>query len=300
MQLARHSMKNNMKKRILLLGCRGMLGSDMRTMLTRNGYDVTSIDYPEIDITDKTSVGKIMSETKPEIAVNCAAYTDVDGCETYAKKAFAVNAEGVKNIAEACGEIKAKLIHYSTDYIFDGKKSQPYEEFDAPYPLSVYGQSKLKGEIHITSILKDYLIIRTSWLFGKNGKNFVTTILRLAEERNELKVVSDQIGSPTYTIDLIQATENLIEKMAQGIYNVTNTGYCSWYEFAVKILELTGVNNVKILPITSDELKLPAKRPKNSALGNARFNSLCQFKMPQWEEALKGFLSEISETVRIA
>lgn len=276
-----------------------MLGSDMGEILSLKDYQVTSVDYPEVDITNKTSVVKTMAEAQPEIVVNCAAYTDVDGCETNIETAFAVNAEGVKNIAEACKKIKAKLIHYSTDYIFDGGKKQPYNESDAPSPLNVYGQAKLKGEYYITGILKDYLILRTSWLFGKKGNNFVTTILRLAKERKELKVVNDQIGSPTYTMDLTQATESLITNMARGIFNVTNTGRCSWYEFAGKILEFAIVKGVKILPIVSNELTVSAKRPRNSILDNAKFNSLSQFKMPRWEDALKSFLTEIHEAARV-
>lgn len=267
-----------------------MLGTDMRKSLAQSGYVVVPKNYDELDISEKEGLCKALDEVRPAIVINCAAYTDVDGCEINTEKAFAVNAQAVRKIAESCKERGVKLIHYSTDYIFDGQKGKPYNEYDTALPLNVYGRAKLKGEYYITNLMDDYVIIRTSWLFGKNGRNFVTAILELANEKEEIRVVNDQIGSPTYTENLAQATESLISHKAQGIFNVTNSGACSWYYFALKIIELSNIHRVKIIPVSSKEMDLPAQRPKNSTLDNTKFYNLTKFKMPHWEEALKNFI----------
>lgn len=280
-----------MKKTILVFGADGMLGSDIAKILSQD-YQVIPKTINDIDITEKKSLEKMMKYVKPNIVINCAAYTDVDGAQTNREKAFLVNADAVKYIAELCKTVNAKLIHYSTDYVFDGTKSTPYTEEDRPNPINVYGESKLKGEEYIKNTLDNYLIIRTSWLFGKNGKNFVTTILRLANERPEIKVVDDQIGSPTYTVNLAQATEGLISLGAKGIFNVTNSGVCSWYEFAIKILEFADISNVTVMPIGSQELTRPAKRPKNSTLDKGKFFNLTYVELIHWKEALDSYLYE--------
>lgn len=277
-------------KKILILGAKGMLGSDIVKILS-DDYDVTPMDIAEVDITKKDTVEEAINRVKPDIVINCSAYTDVDGCESHTEEAFLVNAEGVKNIAECCRSINAKLIHYSTDYIFDGEKPLPYTENDLPNPLNIYGESKLQGEKYVQEIMEDWLIIRSSWLFGKNGKNFVTAILKLTEEKEELKIVNDQVGSPTHTVDLAQATGELVSRDIRGVFNITNSNYCSWYEFAKTILNFLNINHVKIIPISSEELSRPAKRPKNSILDCNKFHRLAEFEMPHWEVALKKYLA---------
>lgn len=276
-------------KKIMILGARGMLGYDMVKTLSID-YEIIPLDIEELDITKKDDVMKAMIETRPDIVINCAAYTDVDGCESNIEKAFSVNAEGVRYIAQSCKNVDAKLIHYSTDYIFNGKKKSPYKEEDLPNPLNIYGKSKLKGERYVQEILNDYLIIRTEWLFGKNGKNFVSTILELSDQKDELRVVNDQIGSPTYTVDLAYATKTLIEKAVAGIFNITNSGHCSWFEFAKKILDLSNTNHIKIFSISSQQLQRPARRPRNSILNCNKFQIFTGMNLSNWESALQDFL----------
>ena len=231
-----------------------------------------------------------IKETAPDIVINAAAYTNVDGCETAKKECFAVNAEAVKNIAEACQNKKIHIIHFSTDYVFDGTAKQPYKEDDKCNPINVYGESKLAGENYLRSLSDNYLLIRTSWLYGIKGKNFVQAILEKAKAKNfiddtmaktkattdkpsTLSVVDDQIGSPTYTKDLAAAVALLIEKNAKGIFHVTNRGSCSWHQFAVKILQESGFDKIEVIPIKSDQLKRPARRPAYSILSYAEIYS---------------------------
>src|SRR5512138_1126497 len=222
---------------ILVIGANGMLGHDLMEVLQG---DVRGLDLPELDITDLVSVRKALLTLKPRVIVNSAAYTDVDGCESNVETAMAVNGEGVGLLALTAREIGATLVQVSTDYVFDGSKGEPYLEDDPVGPLSMYGESKLAGELN-AAMAPAHLIVRTQWLYGLHGKNFVETMLRLASEKKELAVVDDQIGSPTWTVDLALAIQALVEKDCRGIYHAANSGFCSWNDFARAIFAEAGM-----------------------------------------------------------
>jgi len=226
----------------------------------------------------------------PQLVIHTAAYTDVDGCEQHPDRAHKVNAIGTQNIALACARLDATMVYISTDFVFNGRKGRPYIEFDAPDPLSVYARSKLAGEQYVRALLKKWFIVRTSWLFGKNGKNFVETILRLAGERDELSVVNDQIGSPTFAGDLVPEMARLIATEAYGIYHLSNNGACSWFDYARKILELAHVENVRVVPISTETLGRPAVRPAYSVLRNYCMELTIGDRMRSWEEGLAAYL----------
>ncbi len=277
------------RKKILVLGAKGMLGTDMVGVLVPD-FDVKAIDIEDLDITKEAEAKDLISKICPNVVINCAAYTDVDGCELDIKKAFAVNAEAVKNIAQGCKQVNAKLVQFSTDYVFNGDKRSPYEEGDAPDPLNIYGRSKLAGEKYAQEITSNHLLIRTSWLFGGKEKNFVAAILKLARQQDELKIVDDQIGSPTYTVSLAQATRQLVAQDKRGLFHVSNRKHCSWYEFARQILQMTGNKNIKVLPISSKECARLANRPKNSVLNCNKLHQVSKYRMPDWEAALQNYL----------
>ena len=282
--------------KILVFGARGMLGKDLVTALTAK-HQVVARDIEDLDITNQTRVQIEIETFRPQVVINAAAYTDVDGCEARQELALAVNAEGAKNIALGCAAHSAQIIHLSTDYVFNGSSPNPYREEDLPNPLNVYGRSKLQGEHHVQNILKNHLIIRTQWLYGRHGKNFVDTIIKLAKQQKELRIVNDQKGSPTSTKDLSRAIEKLLETKAKGILHVTNSGSCTWYEFALEILEKSSAakRGVQVIPITSAELARPAKRPANSVFDCRRFETFTGRKMRTWQEALQNYFSEIKD-----
>lgn len=273
--------------KVLIVGAKGMLGTDLLKVLSSN-KEVIGTDIEDFDITKQGETIENVTRIRPDILLNVAAFTQVDQCETERERAMMVNGEGVKNLAIACAKNKIKMLHVSTDYIFDGNKEIPYVEDDPPFPLSIYGRSKLLGERYLRDILSENIIIRTSWLFGAQGENFVKTILRLAQEKDELRVVDDQRGSPTYTLHLAQAINILIDTGVQGIFHITNRGSCTWYEFASEIVKLKGIN-IKIKPITTEEIGRPARRPRFSVLNCRKFESLTGFILPHWKEALKDF-----------
>ena len=270
---------------ILVVGANGMLGRDMLALI---GDTARGVDIDEIDITSLESTERIIRTLKPEAVINCAAYTDVDGCETSAEKAMQVNGEGVAHLAMATREIGARLVHVSTDYVFDGGKGSPYVEDDAPCPLGVYGESKLAGELN-AAFNPDHLIVRTQWLYGLHGKNFVETMLRLAVEKDEIAVVDDQVGSPTWTVDLSQAILALLKTGGRGIYHAANSGFCSWNEFARAIFEEAGLS-VKVRGMTTDELNRPARRPLYSTLDCSKLEQDAGFRPQPWRSALKTYL----------
>jgi len=270
---------------ILVVGAKGMVGRDMLALI---GNTARGVDIDEIDITSLESTERIIRTLKPEAVINCAAYTDVDGCETSAEKAMQVNGEGVAHLAMATREIGARLVHVSTDYVFDGSKGSPYVEDDAPCPLGVYGESKLAGEMN-AAFNPDHLIVRTQWLYGLHGKNFVETMLRLAVEKNEIAVVDDQVGSPTWTVDLSQAILALLKTGGRGIYHAANSGFCSWNEFARAIFEEAGLS-VKVRGMTTDELNRPARRPLYSTLDCSKLEQDAGFRPQPWRSALKTYL----------
>lgn len=256
------------------------------------GQEVHAFSHEELDVCDPEKLVMKFAEIRPEIVINCTAYTAVDDAEKNREAAFKVNAEAVGNLAKLCRKFDAVLIHFSTDYVFDGKAAEGYKEDDATGPINVYGESKLAGEKLIAENMEKYYLIRTSWLFGKNGKNFVDTMIELGQNAlqngTQLKVVSDQIGSPTYTHDLVKAViANFIEKKSPfGIYHLTNSGTCSWYDFAKKIFEIRGMN-VGVLPVTTDKFPRPARRPMRSVLINNKLNE----GLKNWQEGLKSYLN---------
>lgn len=270
---------------ILVVGANGMLGSDLMALL---GDQAEGVDISEVDITSLESVLKVLGALRPKTVINCAAYTDVDACESNIETAMAVNGEGVAHLALACREIGALLVQISTDYIFDGGKGYPYLEDDPCCPLSIYGESKLAGEMN-APLSPDYLIVRTEWLYGIHGKNFVETMLKLAAEKDRLAVVDDQTGSPTWTVDLAQAIIALIDKGCRGIYHATNSGSCSWNAFAKAIFEEAGLN-VSVLPMTTTQLNRPARRPLYSILDCTKLTTDTELELQTWRLALREYL----------
>lgn len=282
------------KQRLVLVGAGGMLASMVRS-LAPECFDIAPLDLPDFDLTDRRSVLSTMEVLRPDVIVNCAAYTNVDGCETHEEVALQVNASGPGFLAEAAIMFDSTLVHVSTDYVFDGQKNSPYTEEDLVNPQSVYGRSKLLGERAILeSGLKKYFIVRTSWLYGPGGKNFVETILRLAQEREELRIVADQVGNPTYTRDLAEAIFRLLTDATYGIYHVSDQGVCSWYEFACQIVaEFVRrggqVKVKKIVPITTAEYPLPASRPAYSVLSKDKYEAAVGVTLPAWQLSLSQY-----------
>lgn len=280
-----------MENKYLIIGCKGMLGSDLVAHLNEQRCDFTGVDVDILNITDRKSCLEYIKKLAPDIIINAAAYTDVEKSEIDRENAFKVNRDGVRNLAEAADLVNASFCHISTDYVFDGNKNGPYEESDGTNPLSIYGRSKLEGELEIKKTLKNYWIIRTSWLFGVNGKNFVKTIMNRAVVGSELKVISDQFGSPTYTVDLSKRIIEVIERGPFGIYHVTNSGSCSWFQFADTILNKAGLF-CRLKPILTDAWPSKVIRPKNSILANKATAVLGMSDMPSWEDALSRYLKK--------
>jgi dTDP-4-dehydrorhamnose reductase len=277
--------------KILLFGHRGMLGTDLVSQL-KIKHEIIGLDKDEINIVSAAECKQAIKENVPDIIINAAAYTDVDGCETNKEECFAVNAEAVRNIAEACRDKNIRIIHFSTDYVFDGTGSEPYSEEHTCNPINTYGRSKLAGEIYLQRLSDNYLLIRSSWLYGKNGNNFVRKIIEKAEKVNKLEVVDDQIGSPTYTKDLATAIDLLLDRSITGIFHLTNRGNCSWFQFAVKILQEAAIKGVQVAPIKSDKLMRPARRPLYSVLSNQKFIQETGKTMQPWQLALQDYLKK--------
>lgn len=271
---------------ILVVGANGMLGQDLMGLLGERGRGV---DLPDIDITDMVSVQQVLTTLRPKVVINCAAYTDVDGCESNTETAMQVNGEGVAFLALVTREIGAKLVQVSTDYVFDGSKGSPYREDDLQQPLNIYGESKLAGELNV-DINPDNLLVRTQWLYGLHGKNFVETMLKLGQEKTELTVVDDQIGSPTWTMDLARGIIALIDKDCRGTYHCANSGHTSWNGFAKAIFDEAGLP-VQVLPMTTEQLNRPARRPLYSTLDCSKLVADTGFEPQPWHEALKRYLN---------
>jgi dTDP-4-dehydrorhamnose reductase len=270
--------------KILILGHKGMLGHELVKEF-KNDHELVLWDREQIDISKKEDVIKKIGDLWPDVVINAAAYTAVDEAESNKDLVYKVNGCAVGFLATACKEVNALLIHFSTDYVFDGENHNGYKENHPYNPINIYGKSKALGEKMILDVSPRYYIIRTSWLFGKHGKNFVETMLRLAGENKDIKVVNDQFGSPTYAKDLASEVKKLVESQnPYGIYHITNSETCSWYDFAVKIFELSSLN-LKIKPVKSEEFPTPAKRPIYSMLINTKLPP-----MRKWEEALKDYL----------
>ncbi|MEZ7892376.1 MAG: dTDP-4-dehydrorhamnose reductase [Candidatus Wallbacteria bacterium] len=279
--------------KILITGGRGMLGQDLKTILESKNVEVISADLGDFDICDQKAVLNFIKNTNPDAVIHCAAYTNVDGCEDNVETAFKVNGCGTRNIALSCGKFNKKMVYISTDYIFDGTKNSPYYEYDTPNPLSIYGMSKFYGEKYVSQLCTDSFIVRISWLFGPNGNNFVKAILKKAVETGEISVVTDQHGSPTYTKDLALFLNDLVATEHFGIYHATNEGYCTWFDFAKKAIELNNLSEkVKMNQITADILKRRAIRPKNSMLHKINLKTSGFTPLPTWETALKRYIDE--------
>ena len=277
----------------MLLGHKGMLGNDLMAQF-RHRYDVIGMDREEIDITSASECRRAVAETQPQLVINAAGYTNVDACETAKEECFAVNAEAVKNIAQACRDQNITVIHYSTDYVFDGNANHPYTEEDPCNPINTYGASKLAGEHHLKRLTDNFILIRSAWLYGAKGKNFAQAILDRARETGQLTVVDDQMGSPTCTRDLAAATELLVDKNARGIFHVTNRGCCTWYDFARKILKEARLDQVELSPMKTSELQRAAKRPSYSVLGMQKFVAVTGKTMQPWQLAFSDYYSFIT------
>ena len=297
--------------KILITGSSGMLGSSLYKELSRD-YEVVGLDiakpasynlrptsFIQCDITEREKIVDEIVLAKPDIAIHAAAYTDVDGCEQNPEQAHRVNALGTENVAQACKDCNCLLIYISTDFVFDGEKKSAYIEEDPPNPINIYGKSKLEGEKSVQSILKEFIIVRSSWLFGEGGRNFVDILLKRAQNEKRIEVVNDQFGSPTYTKDLAQAIKKLIDLsyhlppmsyVLKGIYHITNSGSCSWYEFASAIKEFVKLD-VNIVPVSFAQYPSPTKRPKMSVLENRRYRQDVGEDLRNWKEALEEYIA---------
>ena len=277
--------------KILITGSDGMLGHDLADVL-KGKHELILTTSKTLDITDKNHVIDFVSSQKPDMLINAAAYTDVDGCEKNQELAYSVNGEGVRNLAMACKKIGCGLVHISTDYVFSGENTRPWVEDDETGPISVYGKSKLEGEKAICEILDKYFILRTAWLYGVNGRNFPKTMLELSENHSKITVVYDEVGTPTYTLDLAQAISKLIETDCYGIYHLTNSGSCSWCEFARYIFEIAGAD-IEVVPVTADEFARPAPRPSYSVLENRNWVENGFEPLRNYTEAIKEYIELI-------
>lgn len=278
-------------RKIVVTGADGMLGSEVVDALA-DTHEVVGVDLGELDITDEEATRSLLVGVAPDCVVNCAAYTDVDGAEAERELAFEVNARGAGNVARAGAEAGAFLVHVSTDYVFDGTKAGPYTEGDRPSPINVYGESKLEGEREIERASVDSLIVRTAWLYGHRGRNFVEFVLDAAAEARPLRIVEDQRGAPTNARDLAIVLRELVVRRPRGVIHATNSGSCSWFEFAGEILGAAGCRDIVAEPIASAALDRPAPRPHNSVLSLQRLSSVLGWDPRPWQEALREYVSE--------
>jgi dTDP-4-dehydrorhamnose reductase len=275
--------------RVTVFGASGLLGHDLVQQLSSKQDQLTALSIEDIDLRDHARVRDMVRESRPEWILLLAAYTDVDGCESNRELAFAVNCEGAVNVARAAREAGSRLLFVSTDYVFDGSKRSPYEISDTRNPTSVYGESKARAEEQLLEILPEVCIARTSWLFGTGGKCFPATILKLASTRPEISVVNDQCGSPTFAPDLSSALVELCRASAHGIVHVTNSGNCTWHEFATEIVRLSGLSTI-VKPVDSNQFSRPARRPAYSVLSPASLHAY-GIHMPEWQDALRRYLA---------
>lgn len=278
--------------KVLVTGVKGQLGYDVMAELAKRNIEAIGVDIDEMDITDKISVEKVIGEAAPDVVVHCAAYTAVDAAEDNEALCRRVNADGTRNIAGVCKKLDCKMVYISTDYVFDGQGTRPWEPDDERHPLNVYGQTKYEGELAVQENLSKYFIVRIAWVFGKNGKNFVKTMLKLAETHDKLTVVNDQFGSPTYTYDLARLLVDMIQTDKYGIYHATNEGICTWYEFACEIFRQAGVK-IEVTPVPASEYPTKAKRPENSRLDKSKLTENGFERLPSWQDALRRYIKEI-------
>lgn len=275
-------------KKILVTGCNGQLGKAINKEYENDNAELINTDVAELDITDIQKVMEFVNDTKPNVIINCAAHTNVNACESQWDLAYKINAIGPRNLSIAATAVGAKMIHVSTDYVFDGTGTEPYNEFSPVAPLGAYGKTKIEGENFVKQFADKFFIIRTAWLYG-DGKNFVKTMLALGEEKGEVSVVGDQIGSPTSAKELAKMIHVLEPTDNYGLFHGTCEGLCSWADFAEKIFELSGMD-VKVNHITTDEFPTPAKRPAYSVLDNYMLRLTTDFEFANWEDALAEYL----------
>jgi len=279
-------------KKCVILGNRGMLGSHLAGHIAAEaprGWQVEGYDLPEVDIADAKSAASIFAPHPPHVVINCAAYTDVDAAESHVEEAFRANAVGPELLARGARRSGALLVHVSTDFVFDGARAEPYLEDDPPAPATAYGKSKLAGELAVTRIAPHHLVVRTAWLYGPNGGNFVDTVLRIARDKGELRVVNDQHGSPTYTGMLSRYLWKLVVRGARGTFHVAGAGGCTWYELARYALDLAGIP-AEVTPVTTEEFPRPAPRPKNSVLDCTKAETFLGERLPPWQASLREYL----------
>lgn len=277
--------------KVLVTGAKGQLGHDVVLELNRRGHTAIATDREEMDITDEKSVDAFIRANAPDAVIHCAAYTAVDKAEEDVQACRMINAAGTKNIAVTCKKLGCKMMYISTDYVFDGEGERPWEPDDAvTTPLNVYGQTKYEGEVAVRENVEKFFIVRIAWVFGVNGNNFVKTMLRLGRQNGAVKVVSDQIGSPTYTPDLSVLLCDMIESDKYGNYHATNEGLCSWYEFACEIFKAAGMTDVAVTPVGTDEFPVKAKRPHNSRMSKDKLEDNGFHRLPAWQDAVKRYV----------
>ena len=281
--------------KVLVTGVKGQLGHDVMNELKKRSIDGVGVDVEEMDITDAVAVRDVISRSGADAVIHCAAYTAVDAAEDNVDLCRRVNGEGTENIAKVCHDLDLKMIYISTDYVFNGQGERPWEPDDEREPLNVYGQTKYEGELAVEKWVKKFYIVRIAWVFGLNGKNFIKTMLRLGKERGAVSVVNDQIGSPTYTLDLAVLLVDMVLTDKYGIYHATNEGLCSWYEFAKEIFRQAGMEEVSVTPVDSAAYPAKAKRPHNSRMSKEKLteNGFC--RLPSWQDALSRYLQELKE-----
>lgn len=277
--------------KLLVTGVKGQLGYDVVKEAEKRGVEAVGVDIDEMDITDAKQVYEVITKGGYDAVVHCAAWTAVDKAEDMVEVCRKVNKEGTENIAHVCEALDIPIMYFSTDYVFNGQGSEPWKEYDERAPLNVYGQTKYEGELAVEKLAKHF-IIRIAWVFGKNGNNFIKTMLRLGKERGAVSVVNDQIGSPTYTYDLAKLVLDMIQSDKYGTYHATNEGICSWYEFACEIFKQAGMN-VEVTPVSSDEFPAKAKRPSNSRMSKTELDKNGFDRLPTWQDALSRYLKEL-------
>lgn len=278
--------------KILVTGVKGQLGYDVVLEGESRGLEMFGTDVDNMDITDAGQVKQVIEDYKPDAVIHCAAYTAVDAAEDNQELCRKINVDGTRNIAEVCKAMDIPMMYFSTDYIFNGRGENFWKEDDEKQPLNVYGQTKYEGELAVQELIQKYFILRISWVFGVNGNNFIKTMLRLGKERGAVGVVSDQIGSPTYTYDLAKLVIDMIQTDKYGAYHVTNDGLCSWYEFACEIFKQAGLD-VKVTPLTTAEYPAKAARPFNSRMSKDKLVNAGFEMLPEWQDALGRYLKEI-------
>lgn len=280
--------------KVLVTGAKGQLGHDLMNELAGRSVEAVGVDVEEMDITDAEAVRRVITEAKADAVIHCAAYTAVDAAEDNVEVCRKVNAQGTENIAKVCHDLDLKMIYISTDYVFNGRGERPWEPDDEREPLNVYGQTKYEGELAVEKWVKKFYIVRIAWVFGLNGKNFIKTMLRLGKEKGAVSVVNDQIGSPTYTLDLAVLLADMVLTDKYGRYHATNEGICSWYEFAKEIFRQAGMD-VTVTPVDSSSYPAKAKRPENSRMSKEKLTENGFRRLPSWQDALGRYLQELKQ-----